>query len=129
MEKKYPFYFRSTITLFGIILFVYMLYMLKSILIPLAFSLMIAILLNPFVNKLQQRKIPKVASIIIALLFTILFVAGLMVFISSQMVKFSDNMPVLEQKFSELFRNLQLWLTGQLFISHGKAKAIACRSG
>jgi predicted PurR-regulated permease PerM len=129
MEKKYPFYFRSTVTLFGIILFVYMLFMLKSILIPLAFALMISILLNPFVNKLQQKKVPKIPAIIIALLLTILFIAGIMVFISSQIVKFSDNMPVLEQKFSELFRHLQFWLRDNYSLSLDKQKQLIAEAG
>ena len=84
MEKKYPFYFRATVTLFGIVILLYMLFVIKSILVPLAFAIMIAILLNPLVNKFQQKKIPKIAAILIALILTILFVAGLMVFISSQ---------------------------------------------
>jgi predicted PurR-regulated permease PerM len=110
MEKKYPFYFRSTVTLFGIILFVYVLFMLKSILIPLAFAVMISILLNPLVNKLQQKKVPKIISICIALFVAIFFVAGIMVFISSQIEKFSANMNTLQEKFSELFSDFQLWL-------------------
>ncbi len=129
MEKKYPFYLRSTVTLFGIILFVFILFTLKSILIPLAFSLMIAILLNPFVNNLQQRKIPKILSIIIALLLSILFVAGLMVFISSQVAKFSNNMPVLEQKFYEIFRNLQLWLQDNYSLTIEKQKQLLADAG
>jgi predicted PurR-regulated permease PerM len=129
MEKKYPFYLRATITLFGIVLFVYMLFMLKSILIPLAFSLMIAILLNPFINKLQQKRIPKIPAIIISLLLTILFVAGLMVFISSQVMKFSENMPVLQQKFSELFRHLQLWLRNNYSLSIDKQKQLLAEAG
>jgi predicted PurR-regulated permease PerM len=129
MEKKYPFYFRSTVTLFGIILFVYMLFVLQGILIPLAFSLMIAILLNPFVNKLQQKKVPKIPAIIIALLLTILFIAGLMVFISSQIVKFSDNMPVLQQKFSALFRHLQLWLQENYSLTMDKQKQLLTETG
>ena len=110
MEKKYPFYLRSTVTLFGIVLFVFVLFTIRSIMIPLAFALMIAILLNPLVNKLEQKKIPKAVAISISLLLTILFVAGLMVFISSQVAKFSSNIPVLKNKFLQLFTNLQLWL-------------------
>ena len=129
MEKKYPFYFRSTVTLFGIILFVYMLFMLKSILVPLAFSLMIAILLNPFVNKLQQKKVPKIPAIIITLLLAILIIAGLMVFISTQIVKFSDNMPILEQKFSEIFKHLQLWLQDNYSFTIEKQKQMLAEAG
>ena len=120
MEKKYPFFFRSTVTLFGIILFVYILYVLRSIMIPFAFALIIAILLNPLVNILVREKINKIVAISISLLGAIVFVAGLMFFISSQIVKFSDNMPVLEQKFSQLFSNLQLWLQNTYSLSLAK---------
>ena len=129
MEKKYPFYFRSTVTLFGVMLFVYMLFVLKSILIPLAFALMIAILLNPLVNKLQQKKIPKVISIVIALVGALLFVAGLMFFVSSQVAKFSSNMPALETKFSELFRSLQLWFQQHYSLSLAKQKELLAQAG
>ncbi len=129
MEKKYPFYFRSTVTLFGIMLFIYMLFMLKGIMIPLAFSLMIAILLNPIVNKLQQKKVPKILAIIIALLLFVLFTAGLMVFISSQMVKFSANMPELKQKFSELFSQFQIWLRDDYSLSLDKQKQLLSEAG
>lgn len=110
MQKKYPFFFRSTVTLFGIILFVFVLFELRGIMIPIGFALMISILLNPFVNFLIRKKINRVVAISISLLLTIIFVAGLCYFISSQILKFSDNLPMLEKKFTVLFHNFQLWL-------------------
>ena len=129
MENKYPFYIRSTVTLFGIILFVYMLFVLRGIMIPLAFALMISILLNPVVSKLQQKKVPKIFAIIIALLFAILFVAGIMVFVSSQMVKFSSNMPALQQKFSALFSQFQFWLRDNYSLTLAKQKQLISEAG
>ena len=129
MEKKYPFFLRSTITLFGIMLFVYMLFVLRGIMVPLAFALMIAILLNPLVNILLRKKINKIVAISISLLGAIIFVAGIMFFISSQVVKFSENMPVLEQKFSELFSNLQLWLQNTFSLSLDKQSQLLSDTG
>ncbi len=124
MEKKYPFYFRTTVTLFGIILFTYVLFMVRGILIPLSFALIISILLNPLVNKLQRKRIPRILSIIIALLTAILIVAGIMFFISSQVVKFSNNISALELKFNEIFHQLQSWLEDNYNISVAKQKAM-----
>jgi predicted PurR-regulated permease PerM len=124
MEKKYPFYFKSTVTLFGIVLFAYMLYMIKGIAVPLAFAFIISILLNPLVNNLQRKKTPKLLAIIIALTVAILVVAGTMYFISSQVVKFSENMPVLQQKFYEIFKQLQQWLQDNYSITIAKQKAL-----
>ncbi len=129
MEKKYPFYIRATVTLFGIMLFIYLLYVLKGILIPLAFAAMIAILLNPFVNWLRQKKIPNIVAIAIALLCTILAVAGVMVFISSQIVRFTENMPVLQQKFSDLFHHFQLWLQQNYSLSLEKQQQLISQAG
>ena len=92
--------------------------------IPLAFAFIISILLNPLVNKLRQKKVPKVASIIIALLVALLVVGGVMFFISTQVAKFSDNMPVLEQKFYQIFQNIQLWLYENYSVSIAKQKAM-----
>lgn len=120
MQKKYPFFFRSTVTLFGIILFVYVLFVLRSIMVPLAFALMIAILLNPFVNFLHRKKINRNIAIGLSLLFAILFVAGVMYFISSQVMKFSNNTAELGDKFSLLFHNFQLWLQRNYSLSLAK---------
>lgn len=117
MQEKYPFFLLSTVILFGIILFVYVLFLLRNIMIPISFALMIAILLNPLVNFLNSKKINRVIAISIALLLTILFVGGVLYFISSQVVKFSNNMATLEQKFSLLFHNLQLWLQNNYSLS------------
>jgi predicted PurR-regulated permease PerM len=122
MQKKYPFFFRSTVTLFGIMLFVFMLFELRSILVPLAFALITAILLNPFVNILFKKKINRIVAISISLFVAILFVAGVLYFISSQVVKFSENMPLLEKKFSILFHNLQLWLQNNYSLSLEKQR-------
>jgi predicted PurR-regulated permease PerM len=129
MEKKFPFYFRSTLTLFGIILFVFVLYTLRGIMVPLAFALMISILLNPLVNKLQQKKINRIAAITISLLAAIILVAGLMVFISAQIARFTENMPVLQQKFSEMFHQLQLWLQRNYSLSLSKQSELISETG
>ena len=129
MEKKFPFYFRSTITLFGIILFVFVLYTVRGIMVPLAFALMISILLNPLVNKLQQKKINRIAAIAIALLAAMILIAGLMVFISSQIAGFTENMPVLQQKFSVMFHQLQLWLQRNYSLSLSKQSELISETG
>ena len=49
--------------LFGIILTVYVLSTLQDVLIPVAFSVIIAILLNPFVNKLKRYKLSNALAI------------------------------------------------------------------
>ncbi len=107
--KQYPFYFKATVILFGIILLVYVLFNLQDIMIPLAFAMIFAILLNPLYCWLQKHKIPKILSIIITLLIAIIVFGGIMYFLSTQIAKFSDTLPLLKQKFSELTTQFGQW--------------------
>jgi predicted PurR-regulated permease PerM len=124
MQKQYPFYLKSTIILLGLTLFVYALSNLRSILVPLAFALLIAILLNPLVNKLQQWKIPQIPSIIIALLAAAIVVIGIGYFLSSQIAGFSDQWPALKQKLAEMFQNFQQYLQQQFGFSMQKQEKL-----
>ena len=49
MVKKYPFYVKVTVIMFGLVLLAYILLGLRDILVPLAFALVLAVLLNPLV--------------------------------------------------------------------------------
>lgn len=115
--KQYPFFIKSTVVLFGIILLVYSLLNLRDILVPLSFALIIAILLNPVVTKLQNRKVPSVLAITIALLLGIVFFVGVIYFLSSQIAQFGETLPVLQQKFALILKDLQGWLESSFGLS------------
>ena len=107
--KQYPFYLKATVILFGIILLVYILFNLQDILIPLAFAMVFAILLNPLYTWFQRHKVPNNLSIFITLLFAIIVFGGIMYFLSSQIAKFSDTLPILKQKFTLLTTQFGQW--------------------
>jgi len=98
-NRQYPFYFKATVILFGLVLFVYSLSMLGGILVPFAFALIIAILLNPLVNQFQRKGVGKIFAIIFSMLIALFLFGGIMYFISSQVVGFSENFPILKDKF------------------------------
>src|SRR6201991_5002370 len=105
--KKYPFYLRSTVILFGLILCSYALANLRGILIPFSFALFLAILLNTLVDKLEQWKLPKVAGILVAMGVAIVVIGGIWYFLATQMMHFTDQMPALEKKANQLMTKLQ----------------------
>ncbi len=107
MLKEQPFYFKCTVILLGLILFVYVITGLRVILVPLSFALLIAILLNPLVNRLQQWKLPRVLSIAIALLVAFLFITGVGYFLSAQISGFADQLPLMKKKIIQLVENAQ----------------------
>ncbi len=126
--KKYPFYLRSTVILFGLVLCSYALANLRGILIPFSFALFLAILLNPLVDRLQQWKVPKVAAILLALAIAIVVIAGIWYFLATQMMHFTDQLPVLERKTDELVSKLQHELSSKIPLEKqnqyiGEAKA------
>ena len=90
---QYPYWFKTTITLFGLILlFVIMSYG-KFILMPLAFAAFLAMLLSPVVNKLESWKLGRAFSIIITILMVLVLFVGLISLISSQFVQFAERVP------------------------------------
>lgn len=120
MVKQYPYYVKSTIILFGLILLVYMLGSLRSILVPLSFSILLAVLLNPLVNIFQKWKINKVVSIMIALLLSMIFIAAVVYFITKEVGSFSDKMPLLKTKFAQLISRCQQGLSSNFNIPISK---------
>jgi predicted PurR-regulated permease PerM len=107
MLKKYPFYVRATIILFGLILCSYALLNLRDILTPFSFALFLAILLNPLVDRLVKWKVPKVASIALALLAAIVIIGAVWYFMAKQMLHFKSQLPELEKKTTALVTKVQ----------------------
>jgi predicted PurR-regulated permease PerM len=107
MPAKYPFYLRGTIILFGLVLFVYAMVNMRPLLIPVSFALLLSLLLNPLVNRLEKWRIPKILAISIALLIAVAGIGGVGYFLSSEISGFSTELPVLRKKFFELSAQFQ----------------------
>jgi predicted PurR-regulated permease PerM len=113
MLKKYPYYLKCTVVLFGLVLLIYSIFTIKAILVPLSFGLMLSILLNPLVIRLQKLKFPKILAISIALLIGIILLVAIGYFLSTQIASFSDQLPILKKKVLELIQNIQQLLSHQ----------------
>lgn len=94
---------KASIFLIGMYALISMLYIAQDIIVPLVFSFIIAILLNPVVNFFNRWKINKVLSITITLfLFGIVFL-GLGAFLVWQISGFSESWPIFVDKLSIMF--------------------------
>ncbi len=107
-NKNYPLYIKLPAILIGLIAGIYILFVLGDILVPLAFAVLISILLNPLYTRLEKI-IPKVAAILVTLLLATLVIAGLFYFLSTQISVFLDSLPQIKQKLSALLVQLQTW--------------------
>ncbi len=107
MKKSYPFYIKATVILLGLTLLVYALINLRDILTPISFSLLLAILLNRLVMKLEHIRIPKFWAISISILLAFTVIIGVAYFISTQIMNFGDDLPLLKKRFLVLFGEFQ----------------------
>ncbi|MGY4385932.1 AI-2 transport protein TqsA [Pedobacter sp. UYP24] len=123
MLKEYPFYIKVPVILLGLVISVFILYVLKDILVPLAFACLIATLLNPLSNRLE-RKMPKILAIIISLLLAIIILIGVFYFLSTQVAHFFDDLDAIKTKFNELIHMIQVWLQKSLGLSASKQKQL-----
>ncbi|MGF7082735.1 AI-2E family transporter [Mucilaginibacter sp. UYCu711] len=108
--KEYPFYLKTTVILFGLVLMVYVFAQLEDILVPLAFAAFLSVLLNPLANRFESRGIPKIYAICLAMLIAFIVVAAIFYFLSTQIIQFGDSLPTLKQKFAEMSVDLKNWV-------------------
>lgn len=119
--NEQPFYFKATVILLGLVLFFYIMSVLAGVLVPFAFAGLFAILLNPLFNRLA-RKMPRIPAILVTLLIAMLVVAGLFYFLSTRIAMFSNDFPLIKEKFTSLLNQLQTWVQKQM--GAGAAKQI-----
>lgn len=129
MLRKYPFYVKATVILLGLTLFAFALSALRTVLAPLAFALMLAILLNPLVNRLKKWKVPSTLAISIAIVFSLICLALITYFFSSQLASFSDQAPVFKEKFLQLLHKVQAGLASRFNIDVSKQNELLNEAG
>jgi len=104
----------------GIIGLAYIMYVGQEIIVPLLFSLIIAILLNPLVNFLVRKHCNRVIAISISVLLATILTIGLLYFIGSQLAMFSEALPKLKIKFNIMSKDAISWISENFNISIGK---------
>jgi len=122
-DNKSLFYLKLSVITVGLVSFLFILYVGKEIIVPLIFSTIIAILLNPFVKFLTRKKFNRSIAILIAVVSAFFFIATLAYFIFSQAALFSDALPEFKDKFLTMFNGLIKWVSANLNVSVPKINA------
>ncbi|HEX8315567.1 MAG TPA: AI-2E family transporter [Flavisolibacter sp.] len=107
-DDDYPFYIKLPAILLGLVLSVWILFVLGDILVPVVFSVLVAVLLNPLYTRFENV-MPKVPAILLTLLLAIIIIGSLFYFLSTQISVFIESLPLIKQKLSALLVDLQLW--------------------
>jgi predicted PurR-regulated permease PerM len=109
-EFKLPFNARLTFTLLSIILVIYVAHIGSSIIVPLMFAMLIAIMLLPIVHRLEKWRIPRGMAAVLAVLLFIIIIALIMTLLGKQMEAFISDFPQLEQKLMAVITSTQDWV-------------------
>jgi predicted PurR-regulated permease PerM len=111
-KLKLPLYAKASIFIIGLIASIAILYIARSIIVPIIFAVIIAIVLHPVVNFFLKIKINRVVAILITIFLTFLIICALGLLIVSQISKFTESLPVLIDKFRTMFDQAIIWISG-----------------
>lgn len=115
--SKTPFYQRLCFNLLSIgILCVALIYG-RSIILPLLFGILVANLLLPVTKFLCSKNVNRPLSILIPLLTSIILGIGVIFFLSSQLINFLDDLPMLKQRYEEVSKAGQAWINENTHVS------------
>ncbi|MBE0647160.1 MAG: AI-2E family transporter [Bacteroidales bacterium] len=122
-EIKLPLYIKVVFLLIGLFALLTGLYIAKSLIIPLVFALLIAILLNPVVNLFIRIRINRVVAIVITLFLTIVVMAALGALLFSRLSLLSESWPELVDKFTLMLNESIRWTSRYFDINQWKIHA------
>lgn len=106
-----PFLVKLVLVLLSIFGLGYLAKLGQTILAPLLFAFLLAILFLPFANFLEKKlKFNRTFSTITSVLVMILILIGISTFFVDQLSSFSDDWPSLEKQFQKTFDELQTWV-------------------
>lgn len=117
---KVPFYARASVILVGFFVFITMLYLLQDIIVPIIYSIMIAILLIPMVDFFVRKKMNRVLAITSSLILVGFVGLIALVILSSQLSSFTESFPKLVDRFYEILDQTVLWFSSQFNVSTKK---------
>jgi predicted PurR-regulated permease PerM len=137
-EIQIPFFAKAVLIIIGFFVFFAILYIAQSIIVPLVFATIIAIVLHPAVNWLIRMKVNRMIAIAIVFFIAFLVIAAFGTLLIRQVHRVSDTWPVLSEKFNTTItqniadasvrydidpQKLDDWITSakQELIDHGRA--------
>ena len=116
--KQHPFYIQFTIKLFMIVMLCTIVIYAKNIVAPLAFSILLSILLLPVTNFFsKQLRFPNMLANLTAVLFALAIIATLIYFISHQIARFLNDIPSIKAHLEMHYATLQHWIQQKFDLS------------
>ena len=117
-----PFYIKLSHSLLAIVLILLIMYLGQSILIPLSFAGLLAIILIGPSDYFEKQGIPRGIAAVISLLLALTVGIVILYFISSQVISFKNDLPVLGTQLSAAVTDLENWAKNKFNISSGNMR-------
>jgi AI-2 transport protein TqsA len=108
---KLAFYARLALILHAVILILFIMYLGKTVFIPLFFAFLVAMLLYPVTSYLERHRFPRGIAAFLSVLIFIIIIGGLVWFFSAQVISFSKDIPRLQTRFTALLNDTQEWFS------------------
>lgn len=122
-KMKIPMSVKAPLIFIGLFAFFAVMYIAKGIIVPIVLATIIAIVLHPLVNLFVRIKINRVLAIIITLFLTFLLIAAFGTLLFSQTSRFSESLPKLVDKFTEILNQTIIYVSGHFNLSHREITA------
>ncbi|HEY4652442.1 MAG TPA: AI-2E family transporter [Pontibacter sp.] len=111
MEIKLPSYFKYTVILLGIILLIWLLQAFKSVLMPLAFGMLFALLLLPLTRDLEGKlRFPRPLAILTSIILVVIILGMVVWFLSLQLMSLTTELSTISSNIGDLIDKVQLFL-------------------
>lgn len=105
----------------------------KPFVVPLAFSFLLAVVLNPLLRRLERIRVPRVLGIVLLLLGLVVILSTLVYLASLQMRELLQDLPSIQERIINMFRDLsqslQSYLGIELFQNNGWWKDLLNSAG
>ncbi len=111
-EYKLPLYLKTVLIIIGLVAFVFILYVAQNILIPIVFATILAVVLHPAVNLFVRFNIHRVVAIVIVMFLSFILIASFGTLLFSQVSRFTESLPRLVDKFTEIINHIIYWASG-----------------
>jgi predicted PurR-regulated permease PerM len=107
-------------TLLALVLIIALLYTLQSVLVPLMFSILIAISLFPVTRFLEKVKLNRVTASLLSVLLAVILVGTLIWFIVHQVIVIGSDGAELQSKLMGIVNTIQKWVSDRFGIEESK---------
>jgi putative permease len=117
LKQGTPFYTRLAMVLISLIALFYIAEWGKTILAPLVFALLFAVLLLPIANFFEHKlRLPRSIASILSVLLLVLALAGILYFVGAQISNLAEDWPQFKQQVMSSINDLQAWISKKFHI-------------